>query len=72
MNGKRFAKDFLAEIGAQEARREQVDLSSQKFGKLHFHSDVLEKIGSFRRLELDENVDIALRTKVVAQHGAEK
>ena len=63
--------DFVAEIGAEEVRRLQVDLSAQQIGKLRLHGEE----GESRRatwLEFHEHVHIAFGVKRIAYNRAEK
>ena len=72
MKREGFAKDLVPEVGAEGSWRPEVDGAAQKRRKLFFHPDELEEARSTLRLELDEDVDVALLSKIRPQDGPEE
>src|ERR1043165_1041185 len=67
----RLAKDLVPEVLAEEAGRVQVYLPAEQSGQFALHREEREA-GRVAGLELDQNVDVAIRPKVLAQHRAEQ
>jgi hypothetical protein len=64
---------FLAEIAAKLIGGAQIDLSpTEKFRKLSLHSGQIEEAGRLFRMELNQEVDIAVLPKLALQSGTEE
>ena len=65
-------QDLIANPRVQELRRHHVDRPSlQEPGELTLDSDEVET-GDVARLEIHQDVDVAFRPKIVAEHRAEE
>jgi hypothetical protein len=62
---------LVTEVGAQKTGRIQVDAAPQNLGELILHPEERQP-GDMVRLELDQHVDIAVGTEVVAEHRPEQ
>lgn len=63
---------MIANPAVQELRRHHVYASAlQQSGKLPFNADEVEA-GDLARLELNEDIDVAVRSKIVAKHRPEQ
>lgn len=67
----RLVKDLLPEIRTETVRSVQVHCSTEELRQLVMHGDEC-KSRRITRLEFNENIDIAFRHKIIAQHRAEK
>ncbi len=64
---------FAPEMGTEFLRRAQVDRSaSEQSRKVGFDGRKADKSWSFASRELDENIEVAIRSCVVLQRRAEK
>src|SRR5688572_22101828 len=64
---------FVAEIAAKLVGRAQIDLSTtENSGKLSLHSGQIEEAGCLGRMELNEEVDVAILPKLALQGGTEE
>lgn len=64
--------DFLAEVPAQVCGSAQIDLpASEQIRQLQLHACDTKKSGDMIRLEFDQQVDVAIRTKIIPQGRAE-
>jgi len=64
---------FVAEIAAKLVRSTQIDLSpTEKFRKFSLHSGQIEEAGRLVRLELNQEVDVAILPKLALQSGTEE
>jgi hypothetical protein len=66
-----LGEHFIAEVGAEEARRVQVHLPAKDPAELLFHREETQA-GDMACFELHQYIDIALRPEIVPQDGAEK
>ena len=66
----RLGKDLLAQFRSKAALRDQVDLAAQE--RLEAILDLEEVEVADWRVEVDEQVDVASRGRLVARHGAEQ
>lgn len=64
--------DLIAEGAAQFRRRSEVDLPSEALAKLDFHRRHGDVANAGALLKLDKDIDIALPSKTVGEHGSEK
>jgi hypothetical protein len=64
--------NLIAEGAAQFRRRSEIDLPAKPLTELDFHSSHGDVSHASAVLKLDKDVDIALRSKQVGEHGAEK
>jgi len=67
-----LAKDFVSEIGTEATSGSQIDPPAEQLRKLDLqlgHAQVSDRAS---RLKLDENVDVALGTEVVADNRAKQ
>lgn len=66
-------EDFVAEIAAKLVRGAQIDLSAtEKFRKLSLHSGQVEEAGRLARMELNQEIDVAILPKLALQSGTEE
>jgi hypothetical protein len=66
-----LSQDLAAKIGAQKTRRVQVDLAPKDLRQLSFQREEPEAWYVIR-LELDQNINVAIRPKVIAKHRPEQ
>ena len=67
----RFFQYRVAEIAAQVLRRAEVDFATEHPGQFQLHTGESNKTGDTVRLELDEDVDIAVWSEIGPQGRAE-
>jgi len=64
--------DLVAEMLREFTRRAKIDLMPEDRGEFVLHMSHIEEVRRAARLELDENINIALRREIVAENAAEK
>lgn len=72
MERNSLAEDLIAKVRAERLGRFQVHIAAKNSAQLFFHPDEVKEAGDCLRLELHENVDVALEREVIAQHRPEK
>jgi len=65
-------QDALTEIAAQVPGKPEIRFPPDHLGKFALHIHQFEETDSGTRFKLQQHVDIAVRTKIVPQHRAEK
>ena len=65
-------EDLVAEMLREFSRRAKIDLTPEDHGEFVLHMSHIEEVRRAARLELDENINIALRCEIIAENAAEK
>ena len=64
--------DLVAEMLREFSRRAKIDLTPEDHSEFVLHMSHLEEVRHTARLELDENIHIALRCEVFAENASKE